>query len=261
MIGFDRPLKPSWIYNFIQLIEIGDRLSDHKTEFNNILWELEGVEGKRKVRTVLSRYFLKSENNPKSKIVEYTPIIEVCKHYKLEEVQSIILFHLLMRSSTLRILTKIINEIYGSKDDINYLFLRKKVIERFGERDISSRSLRNFLSTLVHFDVLIKTDNNKYRWKNKLNVSEMNACYLLKLYAEEFKKSPQINLEEFEYYLLLYFNMPDIDKIIRKYNRILWEYSMYLGKRTILFHDYYKWDKEKMDQLFEADRIIISGIK
>lgn len=65
MIGFDRPLKPSWIYRFIQTVEIGDTLSNHKDEFNAILWELEGEEGKRKVRTVLSRYFLKSEKKSK----------------------------------------------------------------------------------------------------------------------------------------------------------------------------------------------------
>ncbi len=48
MIGFDRPLKPLWIYKFIQAIKIGDKIAAYNDEFNAILWELDGKEGKRK---------------------------------------------------------------------------------------------------------------------------------------------------------------------------------------------------------------------
>jgi hypothetical protein len=41
---------------------------------------------------------------------------------------------------------------------------------------------------------------------------------MLKLYSEVFKKSPQINLDELEDYLFLYFKMPDISRISMKYN-------------------------------------------
>ena len=122
MIGFDRPLKPIWIYNFLRIVEIGDTFTKHKSKFNNILWELDGKEGKRKVRTVLSRYFLKSEKNPKSKIVEYTPLVELCKGHSLEEIKPLLLFQILMRSEMIRQLTKMINRIYSNKNDINYLF-------------------------------------------------------------------------------------------------------------------------------------------
>jgi len=252
MTGFDRPLKPAWIYAFIQTVEIGDRLSDHKNEFNAILWELDGLEGKRKVRTVLSRYFLKSERNPRSKVVEYTPIIALCKRYRLDEIKPLLLYHLLMRSHVLRILTKMIDEIYGRNNNINHSFLRKKVIERFGERDISGRSLRNWLATLMYFGVLKKVAPNKYVWGKRLYIGEKNACYMLKLYSEEFKKSPQINLDELEDYLFLYFKMPDINRIGRRYNTILWEYSVRFGTKQILFHDCYRWDSETLDKAFEG---------
>ena len=250
MIGFDRPLKPAWIYKFIQNVEIGDTLSDHKNEFNAILWELDGFEGKRKVRTVLSRYFLKSDKNPKSKVVEYTPIIALCKRYRLDEIKPLLLYHLLMRSTVLRLLTKMIDEIYGRNNDVNHSFLRKKVIERFGERDISGRSLRNWLATLMYFGVLKKVAPNRYVWDKRLYIDEKNACYMLKLYSEEFKKSPQINLDELEDYLFLYFKMPDINRIGRKYNTILWEYSVRFGTKQILFHDHYRWDSETLDKAF-----------
>lgn len=250
MIGFDRPLKPLWIYKFIQLVEIGDNLSDHIDAFNAILWELDGKEGKRKVRTVLSRYFLKSGKNPHSKIVEHTPLIDICKRYPLEEIKPLLLYYLLMRSQILRIPTKMIYELYGIKKDINYLFLRKKIIEKFGDRDISSRSLRNLLSTLMNFDILRKNSSNKYNWHRLLNVNEMNACYMLRLYSEEYKKSPLINLEEIENYLFFYFKMPDINKIAREYDGKLWEYSIRINQKTILFDSDYNWNVERVYHIF-----------
>jgi len=251
MIGFDRPLKPLWIYKFIQLVETGDKISDHTDEFNSILWELDGKEGKRKVRTVLSRYFLKSKKNPRSKIVEHTPLIEICKRYPLKEIKPLLLYYLLMRSQTLRILTKMIYELYGIKKDINYLFLRKKIIEKFGDRDISSRSLRNLLSTLINFGILKKNSSNKYSWHRLLDVNEMNACYMLRLYSEEYKKSPLINLEEIEDYLFFYFKMPDINKIVREYDGKLWEYSIRINQKVILFDNDYSWNIERVYHIFK----------
>ena len=138
-----------------------------------------------------------------------------------------------------------IHEIYGFGNNINQVFLRKKVIEKFGEKDISARSLRNLLSTLVDFDVLEK-ENKEYRWKNKLKVDELNACYMLKLYADDFKESPQINLEDFEDYLFLYFTKPDFGLIAKKYNRKLWNYSVRFGQKVIIFHENQSWNQEKL---------------
>jgi len=236
MRGFDRPLKPTWIYNFINEVEIGDKIRDHKEEFYKILWELDGREGKRKVSTVLTRYFLKSEDNPKSTVVEHTPIIDICKKYPLDEIKPLLLFYLLMRSAVLRTLTKSINNLYGSKEDINYTFLRKKVVKKYGDRDISARSLRNFLYTLESFDVL-KKEKNKYKRKKLLFVNEMNACYMLKFYSEDYKKSPMINLDEIEDYLFLFFKMPNVEEIVKKYNGKLWEYSVRLNQKVILFNE------------------------
>jgi len=253
MIGFDRPLKPLWIYKFIQAVEIGNKISDYNEEFNTILWELDGKEGKRKVRTVLSRYFLKSEKNPRSKIVEYTPMIEICKLYPLEEIKPLLLYYLLMRSQVLRTITKMIYEIYGTKEDINYLFLRKKIVERYGDRDISARSLRNFLSTLEAFDVLKIDDGNRFSWNKLLNINEMNVCYMLKFYSKEYKKSPLINLDEIEEYLFLYFKMLDINEIIRKFNGRLWEYSIRVNQKVILLDDNFDWSIDMIYQIFYGD--------
>jgi len=249
MIGFDRPLKPSRIYNSIKILNVGDKFSEHKDKLDSLLSELNGEEGKRKVRTVLTRYYLKSESNPTSKVVEYTPILDVCKNFSLREVKPLLLFFLLMRSNLIRLLTKMIDEIYGYDKNINYLFLRKKIIEKLGERDITSRSLSNFLNTLVNFDILEKISRNQFQWKKKLKVDDFNLLFMLKFYSEVFKKSPKININELESYLFLYFDTPNVLKVAKKFNSVLWEYSSRFGTNQILFDKIFRWDKETLSNI------------
>jgi hypothetical protein len=157
----------------------------------------------------------------------------VVKRHPLEEIKPLLLFQLLMRSEMLRIITRLIYDLYGRDQNIHYDFLKKKTIEKFGGREISSRSLRNFLKTLVTFDVLHKEDH-LYVWQKPLEVREKNLCYMLRLYAEEYKKSPQILIDELETYLFIYFKLPDAGAIGRKYNNILWKYSQNLRSKQIL---------------------------
>ena len=57
MIGFDRPLKPRWIYETLLLVKPGQKLSELNDAFEKVARELTGKEGKRKVRTVLFAIF------------------------------------------------------------------------------------------------------------------------------------------------------------------------------------------------------------
>lgn len=250
MRGFDRPLKPEWIYNFIKTVKIGEKLSDQKKELNSFLWQLDGDVGKRKVRTILTRYFLKTKSNPYSTKSEKNSIIQICKHYPIEAIKPLLLWQLLMRSELLRSLTKLIKEIFGAKQDINYYFLRKKVIDKYGNKEIFARSLRNLLSTLANFDVLKKKNREKILWNDYLEVNDQNLCYMLKLYSEEFIKSPQIILEDIEDYLFIYFKIPDFNLIAKKYNGALWEYSSQFGRNIINFNEFYNWDQDTLDGVF-----------
>ena len=238
MRGFDRPLRPDWIYDFVTTVNVGDNIVDHNDSFEKILWQLDGKEGKRKVRTVLSRYFLKTAENPNSKVVEDVLIINLCKSHTIEEVKPVLLFYLMVRAPILIIITRMINEIYGYGKDINYTFLRKKMIEKMGERDISARSLRNFLKTLESFGVLEKKDNGQYQWKQRLSMSSEMACNMLRFYSEEFIDSPQIMLNKINEDILLYFDMPDIESLAKKYNGELWDYSVRFKDKVIVFRNH-----------------------
>jgi len=249
MKGFDRPLKPRWIYEFVNIVEVGDIISDYNDRlYDDILWELDGDVGKRKVRTVLSRYFLKSQNNPRGRKVEDLDIIKYIKNFNLEEIKPIMLFNIISKSKMLREISELIYEVYGTNSKINYQFLRKKIIEKYGERDISPRSLRNFLYTLKNFDVL-KKEEKIYKWDKKLKCDDLNFCYMLNLYSKEYLGSRQIVLNEIEEHLFMFFKHPDFTKIAKKYNNRLWNYTRKFNKKKLMIYRDVKWNPESLNNM------------
>jgi hypothetical protein len=69
MIGYDRPLKPEWIYKTLKMVEPGKKPEEYYDAYNEIAVELTGKDGRRKTRTVLFRTFIYSFQQ-KSSVIE-----------------------------------------------------------------------------------------------------------------------------------------------------------------------------------------------
>src|SRR5690554_1668059 len=119
MKGFDRPLKPEWVYKMIQLLVVGDTIYKERDRLDEVLVELDGKTGKRKVITVIGRYFLKTINNPRGQKVEDNLIFEMVKNCSYEEAKPLILFNLLVKAPVLQHFSKQIYNYYEGKDVIN----------------------------------------------------------------------------------------------------------------------------------------------
>lgn len=224
MKGFDRPLKPEWIYKMIQLLEVGDTIYEHRDKLDEILVELDGKTGKRKVITVIGRYFLKDFANSRGRKVEDNLIFNMVKNSTYEEAKPLMLFNLLVKAPILQHFSKQLYNYYGAKEEVNSYFLLKKSYEKIGERDIAGRSLRNFLSTLTDFGLLVQEERSVYKWTDKLEISEDNLIYFFKLYSKFYLKSPQISLYDLPEHIFFYFNIPDLQEIAQKYNNVHWQY-------------------------------------
>ncbi|MEJ6949400.1 hypothetical protein [Natronospora cellulosivora (SeqCode)] len=224
MKGFDRPLKPEWIYKMIQILEVGDTISQHRDQLDEVLVELDGKYGKRKVITVLSRYFLKDIDNVNGRKVEDNLIFNMIKNSTYQEAKPLMVFNLLVKAPILQHFSKQLYNYYEGKDEINSDFLRKKSYEKIGERDIAGRSLRNFLSTLTDFGILIQEERGIYKWGEKIDVSEENMINFFKLYSKFYLTSPQISLYDLAEHLFFYFNIPDLQEIAQEYNNEHWQY-------------------------------------
>ena len=78
MIGYDRPLKPEWIYKTLKMVEPGKKPEEYYDAYNQIAVELTGKDGRRKTRTVLFRTFIYSFQE-KTSVIENNILIRLCK--------------------------------------------------------------------------------------------------------------------------------------------------------------------------------------
>ncbi|KXS38063.1 MAG: hypothetical protein AWU54_2238 [Candidatus Frackibacter sp. T328-2] len=236
MRGFDRPLKPEWVYEIINKLEVGDTISDYKEELDKVLIELNGKTGKRKVRTVIGRYFLKDLDKPRQRTVQDSISFNLIKDLGFEKAKPLILFNILVKAPILQYFSKQLFKLYSGQRDINSDFMRRKAYEKIGERDIARRSLRNFLSTLVDFDILQQVDRTNFKWRQQLEVSEDNFVNFLKLYSEFYLKSPQVSLYDLPEHLFFYFDLPDVKEVAQKYNNVHWDYTRRLKAAIVTLY-------------------------
>lgn len=231
MIGFDRPIRPEWIYNFLNRIEVGEKPSDYYTLFENIVQELTGQEGKRKVRTIVYRSFIYSLQEKKNKISN-NYFIELCKKYDYDFVKPILLLKLIADYEiNQKILNLLLTHYFGNQY-INKKFIISQVVKSYGDKDITKRSASSFITTLLYFKYLIKTKSELSLNKNILldeQIAEILYCYSI-----FYLKSKQLNINYLNNDILKIFNINNLPEIAKKFNGTKWDYIKDLGRDLLL---------------------------
>lgn len=223
MIGFDRPLKPRWIHETLLLVEPGQRLSELNDAFEGVTRELTGKEGKRKVRTVLFRYYLRDPEN-RTRARKRLPLKDLSLERGCEFMRPIYLFYLVGSSATLYRITEHLFRLYGYGKPVNPAFLQQKMAGRFGDRDVVNRSVRSFLKTLDHFGIM-QSENGVAMLKQPLPVDDEQLCIMLQLYAKDILQTPQISLRQLRSPLFQFFTLPDPKTVAQDYNGRFWDYQ------------------------------------
>jgi len=194
MIGFDRPIKPEWIYESLLLAHPGQRLTELNKPFESIATDLTGKEGKRKVRTVLFRCFLRDELN-QARVREKLPLKELSVKYGAEFMKPIYLFYLIGMTDSLCKISEHIFRLYGFGNTFNMLFLKKGMVNEFGERDVVQRAAGALLKTLSFFGI-VENEGKSIILKRRLIVSEMQLRIMLEFYAKDIRHVPQISIND-----------------------------------------------------------------
>ncbi len=223
MIGFDRPLRPRWIYESLLLAQPGQSLSDLNKPFEGIAAELTGKEGKRKVRTVLFRCFIRDENN-RVRVREELVLKELSLEHGSEFMKPVYLFYLIGRTPVLMKISGNLFRLYDFGSEINVAFLKKKMADTLGERDVTVRAVSSFIKTLGYFGVNEEA-GGKIILKNKLPVNEEQMRVIIQLYAGEIIRAPQVSFQQFSSSLFNYFTLPDLRDLARKYNSQYWDHQ------------------------------------
>ena len=223
MIGFDRPLRPQWIYETLKMVEIGQKPIKYNKPFEDIAVELVGKEGKRKARTVLFRSFIYSFQAKNTKI-ESNPIIELVQTRTLEQLKPIFLVKLLMDYEITRSVTNKIELLTDNSNIISIPPLSKRLVSEYGDRNVVKRSIRSFISTLCNFDVLSEVDNKTFKLTKRMKVEDEDLVDILKLYSTYFLKSEVVDLQQIPPQLFFYFDAPAFEDVAFAFNGVHWEY-------------------------------------
>ena len=133
MLGYDRPLKPEWIYKSLKLVEPGRKPEDYYEAYNDIAVELTGKDGRRKTRTVLFRTFIYSFQEKQSTI-ENNLLIELSKQHDLEYMKPLYMAKFMLDYDMLAQFTKICFQIFDPSQTMSTKVLKAKMVDKFEDR-------------------------------------------------------------------------------------------------------------------------------
>lgn len=224
MRGFDRPLKPEWIKDCIDAVIVNEQISHFKEQMKIAIYGIDGEDGNRKIRTIISRYFLYNENS-NSKNVFDSKTLQILKKNNLRHCIPLLFFTILCKEPLLQQYSKILMKLYSNTDRFNNKLLQENAVKMMGDRDISGRSLRNFINTMVSFKILKEEKKGEFIWNKKIKLTEEQTIDFLKIYSENYLRDKHINLYSFPEEFSIFYDFPDFLEIANKYNNILWKYT------------------------------------
>lgn len=222
MLGYDRPLKPEWIYKSLRMVEPGRKPEEFHDAYNDIATELTGKDGRRKTRTVLFRTFIYSFQESKSTI-EDNLLIQLSKQHDYDYMKPIYMAMFIMHYNILKSFTKTYFQIFDASQEVSSTALTKKMTELFGDSEIVKRSTRAFLKTLSDFQIIEPITKTSYEQLNKSTISKEQVVDILKLYAV-VNHTKQINIGEFDKTILAYYNAPTLSEVAHSFHAKDWEY-------------------------------------
>jgi hypothetical protein len=232
MIGFDRPLRPEWVYNTLKLIKPGTKPETYKLPFEDIAKELIGKEGKRKVRTVIFRSFIYSMQEGTSVIATNLWLDWVSK-FSLSELKPLFLAKIMMDYEITRNVIKKMLLVIQPDRTFSATLLNKQMVQIYGDRDVVKRSVNSFLATLVHFGVIVK-DKTQYRLIDVQTFSDNQYLLFLILYSKCYLHTESIDLDAIDEVFIQSFGIVNRYEVPKRYNGDKWEYIREHGRNVIL---------------------------
>ncbi len=232
-MGFDRPLKPEWIYKTLKMIEPGKKPSDYYIPFDEtIAVEMTGKDGRRKARTVLFRTFIYSFQNQKNTITDNL-LIKLCKTHDIKFMKPLFIAKLITDYEILRFMTQKILQLFDPSQELNSAIISKKMVDKFGDTEIIKRSARSFLKTLSSFGILEPLSTTRYCQIPKTALNPDQVKFILKLYANS-QHTRQIDIKNLDKLIFAYYQLPVLNKVALAFHNQEWEYIKGVNRELLL---------------------------
>ncbi len=232
MIGYDRPLKPEWIYKSLLMVEPGRKSEEFYDAYNDIAVELTGKDGRRKTRTVLFRTFIYRFQQSKT-IIENNFIIELSMQKDFEYMKPIYLSMFIMDYEILGYFTQMYFRIFDATQQVSSTAITKKMTEAYGDTEIIKRSTRSFLKTLTDFNILEPSTSTIYEQLPKKTLSAEQVADILHLYSI-VKNTKQIDLINIDKSIFAFYNTPNLSEVANKFHTDKWEYINGLNRELLM---------------------------
>ena len=234
MIGFDRPLKPEWIYKTLQMVEPGKKPEEYYDAYNQIAVELTGKDGRRKTRTVLFRTFIYSLQE-KTSIIENNILISLCKQKDYEYMKPILLAMFILHYEILKYFTQTYIKIFDPSQEVSSTALTSKMTEKYGDTEFAKRSTRAFLKTLSDFGIVEQTSATTFHQLNKIKLNAEQVLDILKLYAT-VKHTKQIDIQNIDKSIFTFYDIPNLRIVGDQFHNSEWEYIKGVQRGLLMLH-------------------------
>jgi len=232
MLGYDRPLKPEWIYKSLNLVEPGQKPEEYYDAYYDIAVELTGKDGRRKTRTVLFRTFIYSFQEKQSTI-ENNMLMELSKEQDFEYMKPLYMAKFMLDYEILTQFTKVFFQIFDPSQTISTKALTSKMVEKFGDTEIVKRSTRAFLKTLSDFNLIEKVTQDSFHQLPKEELSDEQVKDIINLYAV-CNQTKQMNIKYLDIPLFSWYREPDLNRIGHKYHPAEWEYIVGSDRQLLI---------------------------
>ncbi len=232
MIGYDRPLKPEWIYHTLVNITPGSKPEDFYDAYIDLATERVGKDGRRKTRTVLFRTFIYAFKE-KTTTIENNILMDLCHKHDLEYMKPIFIAKFIMDYEILSFLTKKLSQIFDPTQEISTNVLTTKMVDEFGDHEIVKRSTRAFLRTLSDFKLLTPVNTTKFRQASRTTLSDEQVKDILLLYSVVFK-TRQIDFRNFNSTVFSFYQKPNLHQVASEYNSQHWDYIRGVNREILM---------------------------
>ena len=195
IVGLDRAIKPVWIHEALSMAKPGIDISELKKGVMDALIEVSGKETRRKIFTIIARYFIDTQKVKGKPVVVNSPLLHLVKEHSMEELIPIYLATIMIRGDSIRYVTEILYKRYGD-GVFEREALRDVVYGKYGYREVSRKFIQAYISTLKNFGVLESIEKNKLTFKFPLHLTEFQKIIILGLHIKYMHANP-ITLDEF----------------------------------------------------------------
>ena len=219
------PIKSRWIHEFLNILEVGDKNKEIQEKLDEILFEVAGKESRRKIRTILLRYFVDTRKiNARTVEVVHFPLLKFAKCFELDTMKPLYLEVLLLKSESIGMMLDILLKRYrGSiftRQDV-----RNIVIAQFGERRTTEKFVDYLIKLLLEFNVAKRIDTGKYTLVDEIDLNELQKLLFVSL-LRHYGRINTIDTKTFSSLIPAFsvFNL-DFSDVFSKYNGKLWDLS------------------------------------